>query len=107
MQQKEVDFGDTDMSVQMYRYMKHNDLKHKISDICKREQLFVIKQRYDEALRLREMRNELILLMNKNIYQNRDLKIDDDIRQAGQRVIEAREELNNKRAKMSNSLMYR
>ncbi|OXU24216.1 hypothetical protein TSAR_001471, partial [Trichomalopsis sarcophagae] len=107
MRQKDADVaGDADISVQMYRYLKHNDLKRQIVDLCKREHTFVIKQSFDDALRLREMRNELILLKNKNLYENQDLAIDEETRKAGLEVIAAREKLNEKRTKMRNTGLY-
>ncbi|XP_058789671.1 uncharacterized protein LOC131663329 [Phymastichus coffea] len=96
----------SDMSVQMYRYLKHNELKRRILDLCKRENLFVIKQCWSEALRLREMRNEMILLKNKNIFENLDLKINKEIRECGLQIIRTREALNKKRTKLCNFLFY-
>lgn len=95
------------MSVQMYRYLKHNDLKRRIIDLCKREHFFVIKQCWDEALRLREMRNDITLLKNKNIFENVDLKMDEETRQYGLQVIKARDILNKRRIRLCNSLHYR
>lgn len=108
MRQKDADVaGEVDISVQMYRYLKHNDLKRKIVDLEQREHSFAIRQSWGDALRLREMKNELILLKNKNLFENRDLYIDEVIRKSGMEVIQAREELNNKRTKMSNTTLYR
>ncbi|XP_031782625.1 trichoplein keratin filament-binding protein isoform X2 [Nasonia vitripennis] len=76
------------------------------SNASSEEHTFVIKQSFDDALRLREMRNELILLKNKNLYENQDLAIDEETRKTGLEVIAAREKLNEKRTKMRNTGLY-
>jgi hypothetical protein len=96
-----------DISIQMFRYLKHKDLKQKILDLHKREHIFIIKQCWGDALRLREMKNELVILKNKNLYENQDLQLDDETRQFGINMIENREKLIKKRVKMSNSMFYR
>ncbi|XP_014208011.1 uncharacterized protein LOC106639077 isoform X2 [Copidosoma floridanum] len=97
---------DDKSTMRCYRYLKNNDLKTKILDLCKREQFAVAKQSWDEALRIREMRNELILLKNKNLYDNKDLDIDDEVRKSALKLIEMREDTRKKREKMCNYSMY-
>jgi hypothetical protein len=106
-EQKEADYaGTSDMSIQMYRYMRHNDMKRKILDLSEREDSYASKYCWDEALRLREMKNKLNLLKLINLFENHDLKIEEETRKVGLKVIEAIDKLNKQRANINNTNMY-
>lgn len=90
-----------------YRYLKHMDLKAKILDLCRREQIHVVRQSWDEALRLRNMRNIFMHLKNKNLYECDDVDFDEEEKKAAQKIIDAGDALIVKRKNISNALLYR
>lgn len=95
------------LSLKMFRLLKNNDLKRKILDLCQREHMACRRQSWDEALRLREMRGRLVLLKNKNLYENDDLNIEDHIKKCGLNNIAAQEKLLKKRHELCDVILYR
>ena len=82
---------EQNLSVQMFRYLAHNDLKRQILDLGQRELLACRKQWWSQALRLRDMRNRLELMREKNLYNTLDLHLDEESKKAGLTSIELRE----------------
>ena len=82
--------GHQNLSVQMFRYLAHNDLKRQILDLGKRELMACKKHSWSEALRLRDMRNRLELLREKNLYNTLDLHLNDEAKKGGLASIELR-----------------
>lgn len=91
----------------MFRLLKNNDLKRRILDLCQRENMACRRQSWDEALRLREMRGRLVLLKNKNLYENDDLNIEDHIKKSGLKNITALEKLLTTRHELCDVVLYR
>lgn len=82
---------EQNLSVQMFRYLAHNDLKRQILDLGQRELLACRKQWWSQALRLRDMRNRLELMREKNLYNTLDLHLDEESKKAGLGSIGLRE----------------
>lgn len=81
---------EQNLSVQMFRYLAHNDMKNQILDLGKRELLACRKQWWSQALRLRDMRNRLELMREKNLYNTMDLHLDEETKKIGLSSIELR-----------------
>ena len=100
--------GDKNLSKQMFLYLTHKELKCKIEDLSRRETHACNKQHWDEALRLRDMRNKLELIREKKLYQVENLDLDEESRKLGLVNIDKRETLLLEREKaFMDSTMYR
>ncbi|XP_076224440.1 uncharacterized protein LOC143174598 [Nomia melanderi] len=77
------DPGDKNLSKQMFLYLTHNELKSKIEDFARRELHACNKHCWDEALRLRDMRNRLELIREKQLYNIDNLYLDEEVRKIG------------------------
>lgn len=75
--------GDKNLSKQMFLYLTHNELKSKIEDFARRELHACDKHYWDEALRLRDMRNRLELIREKQLYNMDNLDLDEEVRKMG------------------------
>lgn len=99
---------EKNLSEQMFLYLTHNELKEKIQDLERRENQAANKHQWDEALRLRDMRNRLDLARERNLYRREDLMLDPEIKKLGMAAIEARSKLLKEREILcTNSEMYR
>ncbi|KZC12591.1 hypothetical protein WN55_03344, partial [Dufourea novaeangliae] len=99
--------GDKNLSKQMFLYLTHNELKNNIEDLAKREQHACNKQSWDEALRLRDMRNRLELIREKQVYNIENLQMDEEVRKMGLLNIGKREaELTARESVCMDSTMY-
>ncbi|XP_053999412.1 uncharacterized protein LOC128887481 isoform X1 [Hylaeus anthracinus] len=78
-----MDPGIKNLSKQMFMYLTHNELKTKIDDLAKREQHACNKHCWDEALRLRDMRNRVELICEKQLYNIEDFELDEDVKKVG------------------------
>ncbi|XP_026667803.1 trichohyalin-like [Ceratina calcarata] len=102
-----MDPGDKNLSKQMFLYLTHKELKCKIEDLAKRETHACNKQCWDEALRLRDMRNKLELNREKKLYSMDTLDIDEESRELVLVNIGKREaELNEREKVCMDSTMY-
>lgn len=102
-----MDPGDKNLSKQMFLYLTHKELKCKIEDLAKRETHACNKQCWDEALRLRDMRNKLELDREKKLYSMDTLDIDEESRKSVLVNIDKREaELNEREKICMDSTMY-
>ncbi|KAG7206879.1 hypothetical protein KM043_000779 [Ampulex compressa] len=99
--------ADKNLSKQMFLYLTHKELKHKIEDLDRRELHACMKHNWDDALRLRDMRNRLELIREKRLYSTDDLHLDEDVRKLGLANIEKRsEELAGREDACTDSSMY-
>ncbi|CAK9819349.1 hypothetical protein ANTPLA_LOCUS10203 [Anthophora plagiata] len=99
--------GDKNLSRQMFLYLTHKELKCKIEDLGKRELHACNKQYWDEALRLRDMRNKLELIREKKLYHLETLDIDEESRKLALVNIDKREvELSEREKVCMDSTMY-
>ncbi|CAK9804517.1 hypothetical protein ANTQUA_LOCUS4123 [Anthophora quadrimaculata] len=99
--------GDKNLSRQMFLYLTHKELKCKIEDLGKREMHACNKQYWDEALRLRDMRNKLELIREKKLYHLETLDIDEESRKLALVNIDKREaELTEREQVCMDSTMY-
>lgn len=99
--------GDKNLSKQMFLYLTHKELKCKIEDLSRREMHACNKQHWDEALRLRDMRNKLELIREKKLYQVENLDLDEESRKLGLVNIDKREtELLERKKTFMDSTMY-
>ncbi|KAF3421102.1 hypothetical protein E2986_03885, partial [Frieseomelitta varia] len=99
--------GDKNLSKQMFLYLTHKELKCKIEDLSRREMHACNKQHWDEALRLRDMRNKLELIREKKLYQVENLDLDEESRKLGLVNIDKREtELLEREKTFMDSTMY-
>ncbi|CAK9826001.1 hypothetical protein ANTRET_LOCUS3918 [Anthophora retusa] len=99
--------GDKNLSRQMFLYLTHKELKCKIEDVGKRELHACNKQCWDEALRLRDMRNRLELIREKKLYHLETLDIDEESRKLALVNIDKREaELSEREQICTDSTMY-
>ncbi|XP_076303802.1 uncharacterized protein LOC143221955 [Lasioglossum baleicum] len=102
-----MDPGDKNLSKQMFLYLTHNELKTKIEDLSRREAHACNKQSWDEALRLRDMRNRLELIREKQLYNIDNLDLDEEVRKMALLNIKKREEeLAERESVCSDSTMY-
>ncbi|XP_076375883.1 uncharacterized protein LOC143259025 [Megalopta genalis] len=102
-----MDPGDKNLSKQMFLYLTHNELKTKIEDLARRELHACNKHSWDEALRLRDMRNRLELIREKQLYNIDNLDLDEEVRKMGLLNIGKREEeLAERESVCSDSTMY-
>lgn len=100
--------GDKNLSEQMFLYLTHNELKERIQNLENRENQACSKHQWDEALRLRDMKNRLDLAREKNLYRREDLQLDPEVKKRGMASIEARQRLLKERENVcTNSSMYR
>ena len=100
--------GDKNLSKQMFLYLTHKELKCKIEDLSRREMHACNKQHWDEALRLRDMRNKVELVREKKLYQMENLDLDEESRKLGLVNIDKREmELIEREKMVMDSTMYR
>ena len=83
--------NDKNLSKQMFMYLTHKELKCKIEDLVRRESHACNKQYWDEALRLRDMRNKLELIREKELYDMKHLDLDEEVRKLGMLSIGKRE----------------
>lgn len=103
-----LSYNDKTRSELIFLYLTHNDLKRKISDLEVREHRAATKGLWEDALRLRDMKNRLELMREREIYQRDDLQIDPQTRQFVVDNIEKRKQLLEKRKKLcTDSWMYR
>ncbi|KAI4502760.1 hypothetical protein M0802_001804, partial [Mischocyttarus mexicanus] len=86
-----MDPRDKNLSKKMYLFLSYKNLKHQINDLLKRETHACNRQRWDDAIRLRAMKNELELIREKQIYNMKGLVMDEDIRDRALKNIEKRE----------------
>ncbi|KAK1131266.1 hypothetical protein K0M31_017554 [Melipona bicolor] len=99
--------GDKNLSKQMFLYLTHKELKCKIEDLSRREMHACNKQHWDEALRLRDMRNKVELIREKKLYQVENLDLDEESRKLGLVNIDKREtELLEREKIFMDSTMY-
>ncbi|CAL7936781.1 unnamed protein product [Xylocopa violacea] len=99
--------GDKNLSKQMFLYLTHKELKRKIEDLAKREQHACNKQSWDEALRLRDMRNKVELIREKELYNTENLDLDEESRKLGFMNIYKREaELSEREKACMDMTMY-
>ncbi|XP_076394213.1 uncharacterized protein LOC105662188 isoform X2 [Megachile rotundata] len=102
-----MDPNDKNLSKQMFLYLTHNELKNKIEDLSIRESHACKKQCWDEALRLRDMRNRLELLREKKLYSIDNLELDEETKKLGLINIDKREnELAEREDACTDSTMY-
>ena len=100
--------GDKNLSEQMFLYLTHIELKTQIQDLEKRENQACSKHQWDEALRLRDMRNRLDLARERNLYRRDDLLLDPELKKLGMAAIESRSKLLKEREEdCANPSMYR
>ncbi|XP_043502615.1 putative uncharacterized protein DDB_G0289963 [Polistes fuscatus] len=86
-----MDPTDKNLSEKMYLFLSYKDLKSQINDLLKRENHACERQRWDDAIRLRAMKNELELIREKQIYNMKSLIVDEDVRDKALKNIEKRE----------------
>ncbi|XP_076760594.1 uncharacterized protein LOC143429082 [Xylocopa sonorina] len=99
--------GDKNLSKQMFLYLTHKELKRKIEDLARRELHACNKQSWDEALRLRDMRNKVELIREKELYNTENLDLDEESRKLGFINIYKREaELNEREKACMDMTMY-
>ena len=103
-----MDPSDKNLSKEMFLYLTHKELKCKIEDLARREMHACNKQCWDEALRLRDMRNKLELIREKRLYNMENLELDEEARKRGLVNIDKREaELIEREKICMDSMMYR
>lgn len=103
-----MDPSDKNLSKEMFLYLTHKELKCKIEDLARREMHACNKQCWDEALRLRDMRNKLELIREKRLYNMENLELDEEARKIGLVNIDKREaELIEREKICMDSMMYR
>lgn len=103
-----MDPSDKNLSKEMFLYLTHKELKCKIEDLSRREMHACNKQCWDEALRLRDMRNKLELIREKRLYNMENLELDEEARKIGLVNIDKREaELIEREKICMDSMMYR
>lgn len=73
---------DKNLSKHMFLYLTHKELQTKIEDLVKREVQACNKHSWYDALRLRDMRNKLELIREKELYNTEDLDIHDELRKS-------------------------
>lgn len=102
-----MDPSDKNLSKEMFLYLTHKELKCKIEDLARREMHACNKQCWDEALRLRDMRNKLELIREKRLYNMENLELDEEARKRGLVNIDKREaELIEREKICMDSMMY-
>ncbi|XP_076620396.1 uncharacterized protein LOC143341386 [Colletes latitarsis] len=102
-----MDPGDKNLSKQMFMYLTHSELKAKIEDLAKREQHACNKHCWDEALRLRDMRNRVELIREKQLYNIENLDLDEEVKKLGLHNIGKREaELAERESICTDTTMY-
>ncbi|KAK0167334.1 hypothetical protein PV327_004745 [Microctonus hyperodae] len=102
-----VRYNDRSRSELIFLYLTHKELKRKIADLEIKEQRASLKGRWDDALRLRDMKNRLELMREKELYQRDDLQIDLASRKSVVESIEHRERVLEQREKScTDSEMY-
>ncbi|KAK0080449.1 hypothetical protein PV325_013943 [Microctonus aethiopoides] len=102
-----VRYNDRSRSELIFLYLTHKELKRKIADLELKEQRASLKGRWDDALRLRDMKNRLELIREKELYQRDDLQIDLASRKSVVESIEHRERVLEEREKScTDSEMY-
>ncbi|XP_046837428.1 uncharacterized protein LOC124432489 [Vespa crabro] len=79
------------LSEKMYLYLTYKELKEKIDDLLKKEEHARNRQRWDDAIRLRDMKNELELIREKKIFNMKSLTMDEDVRDRALKNIDERE----------------
>ncbi|XP_047370180.1 protein PFF0380w-like [Vespa velutina] len=79
------------LSEKMYLYLTYKELKEKIDDLLKKEEHACNRQRWDDAIRLRDMKNELELIREKKIFNMKSLTMDEDVRDRALKNIDDRE----------------
>lgn len=100
--------NDKSLSRQMLLYLSHKELKRKIEDLAKRELHACNKHSWDEALRLRNMRNRLDFVREKKLYNAEDLELDENTRKSRLENIEKKaSKLTEREHICTNSTMYR
>ncbi|XP_033302279.1 uncharacterized protein LOC117206768 [Bombus bifarius] len=98
---------DKNLSRQMFLYLTHTELKSKIEDIQKKETQACNKHCWDEALRLRDMKNRLELIREKRMYHTENIDLDEESRRCGFDNIDKREaELLQREKVCTDSTMY-
>lgn len=99
---------EQNLSIPMYLYLKNSDIKSKIMDLGKRELQACRGYRWDEALRLRDMRNKLSLTREHQLLNAVGLRLDEQTRVEGIKSISERQKVINEREKIcSNGCLYR
>lgn len=95
------------LSEKMYLYLSYKELKEKIDDLSRRELHACSRQRWDDALRLRDMKNELELIREKKLCNTQGLNMNEELKQAILTNIEKRErELGSREKACTDSTMY-
>ncbi|KAK2581926.1 hypothetical protein KPH14_002379 [Odynerus spinipes] len=79
------------LSEKMYLYLTYKELKEKIDDLSKRELHACSRQRWDDALRLRDMKNELELIREKKLCNTQGLHMEEKLKKQILTNIEERE----------------
>ncbi|XP_076765359.1 uncharacterized protein LOC143432484 [Xylocopa sonorina] len=92
--------ADKNLSKHMFLYLTHKELQSKIEDLTKREMQACTKHSWYDALRLRDMKNKLELIREKELYNTEDLDIDDESRKTVFTNIYKREAELNEREKV-------
>ncbi|XP_044002957.1 GATA zinc finger domain-containing protein 14-like [Aphidius gifuensis] len=77
-------------SFSMLAYLTHSKLKSQIMDLEKRESRAVTKQEWEDALRLREMRNNLELFREKRMWEHLDDNVNDEVKKQAWDTIQTR-----------------
>lgn len=77
-------------SFSMLAYLTHSKLKSQIMDLEKRESRAVTKQEWEDALRLREMRNNLELFREKRMWEHLDDDVNDEVKKQAWDTIQTR-----------------
>ncbi|XP_063987468.1 uncharacterized protein LOC135167821 [Diachasmimorpha longicaudata] len=91
----------------MLMYLTHQEVKKKIEDLESRELKAIHKQSWEEALRLKDMKNRLELFRDKQFYLRDDISIDPELRKLALKSIEARtKQLSNREQFCVQSQMY-
>ncbi|XP_029043605.2 trichoplein keratin filament-binding protein-like isoform X3 [Osmia bicornis bicornis] len=102
-----MDPTDKNLSKQMFLYLTHKELKTKIEDLIVRESHACKKQCWDEALRLRDMRNRLELHREKKLYSIDNIVFDEETKKLALMSIDKREnELAEREDACTDSTMY-
>lgn len=89
------------------RYLTHCDIKHQMEELEAKEVRACSTRKWDEALRLRDMRNRLELLREGDLYNAQNLKMDEETRRSELAKIETRmRQLEDREHACASSSMY-
>ncbi|XP_066590120.1 trichoplein keratin filament-binding protein-like isoform X4 [Prorops nasuta] len=90
-----------------FLYQLHKDMKGQIEDLARRELQACTRQNWTEALRLRDMRNKLELIRERELYNMENLELEERIRKTGLDNIEKRAvELESREKACTNTNLY-